>query len=484
MSSLVTVPADWYLNLRKQFGMAPLYVERAHAKQKAFILDEAPRSAALCGRRGGKTRALAPKLLRAIEKRPGERAVYITLTRSRSRQIMWDGALERMAKELRLPIELRTRDGQLMVEHENGSSIWLAGCSNKAEIDKFRGEGYVAAAIDEAMAFPEWLENLIEDALTPALGDFNGPLILAGTASPLCAGYFYEVTSGLKAGWSTHHWDCRSNPYLADGEGGQDMFDGARIRYGEDSPTFRREWIGEWVDDPEALVYPLRWPHNGFTAQAGNPYGLPEGSYTFGLGVDIGFSEESTAFVLAAARRGTGEVYILRAWTRSRLTPVALAAHVAALRDKHKQEAPGAGLSVVMDEGALGKGYAEQARELGVHCEAAEKTRKRAYQEYVRGLISNGAVKVNWSECKPLIDETQKLEFDPETNEESEAYRRHCSDAFLYVVRKLFPRYDPKNDEPEPGSPEALRLEMERHKKKLAKELAKKNGPRNWKEAA
>lgn len=488
MSATVPVSAAAYRKLRASLGLPPLYISRLHERQRAFVGDTQRRTTAFCGRRGGKTRGLASKLLQIAEAKPGKRAVYITLTRARSRQIMWDGALEPMKAEMGLPIELKTRDNQLMVEHENGSSIWLAGCANKNEIDKFRGEGYVAAAIDEAMAFPEWIEELIEDALWPALGDYAGPLMLAGTAAPLCAGYFYEVTSGLREGFANHHWDCRSNPYLLDGQGGQEMYDEALHRLGPEHPTFLREWCGQWVDDPESLVYPLTWPRNGWTPVPGDdrPYGLPDGEYTYGLGVDIGFGEGSTAFVLAAARRGYGEVYLIKAWTRSRLTPVALAAHVAAIRDEHTKEAH-RGLTIVMDEGALGKGYAEQARELGVSCKAAEKKHKRAYQEYVRGLILSGHVLAHSQQCEALREETTKLAFDPETGEEDEAYRRHCSDAMLYICRELFPRYDPKHEDPPPGTPEAIRLEMARYKKKFAKELARKRaGTRveRWLEAA
>lgn len=474
--STIPVSAAWYLDFRKKHGLQPLYLERMHEKQRAFATDKARRASGRCGRRAGKTRGVAGRLLNMAESHPGERSVYITLTRSRSRQIMWDGALERMMKEMRLPLQMKTRDGQLMVEHVNGSSIWLAGCDNKSEIDKFRGERFACAAIDEAQAFPDWIESLVEDALWPALGDLRGPLALTGTPSATCAGYFFEVTTGLREGYSIHHWDCRSNPYLADAE---ELFADALARYGTpDHPTFKREWLGEWVDDPEALVYPIRWQENSWTPETLNPYGLPDGDYTYGLGVDIGFGEGSTAFVFAAARRGTGQVYLLRAWVRSRLTPTALAAHVAAVRDQHAKET-GKGLTIVMDEGALGKGYAQQARELGVACEAAEKSHKRSYQEYVRGLIMAGQLKCHFGECAELLDETRKLQFDPETNEEDEAYRRHVCDAMLYICRRLFPRYDPKHNDPPPGTPEALRLEMERHKIKFAKELARKQRERS-----
>lgn len=471
VNATVSIPAASYHAFRKRHGLDPLFVQRTHPKQKAFIRDKTRRKTGLCGRRSGKTRGIAGALLDCAERHPGERSVYITLTRSRSRQIMWDGALQRMRREMGLAFDLKTRDGQLMVEFPNGSSIWLAGCDNKTEIDKFRGERFAMAAIDEAQAFPDWIELLIEDALWPALADLRSPLVMTGTPAPLCVGYFYEATSGLRPGVSSHHWDCRDNTFLPDPV---ELLEEELERFGRpDHPTFRREWLGEWVDDPEALVYPIKHEANAWTPNSANAYGLPDGEYRFGLGVDIGFGEGSTAFVLAAERRGSGEVYILKSWTRSRLVPTALAAHVGAIRDKHRRDT-GRGLEIVMDEGALGKGYAEQARQLGVQCEPAEKNHKRAYQEYVRGLITAGSVKVHFGQCGELLEETRKLQFDPETGLEDEAYKRHAADAFLYITRRLFPRYDPKQNKPDPNTPEGQRAALAERKEKVARELKRK----------
>jgi hypothetical protein len=467
MSAAVSLPASLYASLLLANGKAAprRFLDALGPQQGLFVADRCKRKVARCGRRAGKSYGLTAWFLDGMEASPGSRSLYVTLTRPKARQIMWDNAFQRLRREFKLPLRLATRDGQLMVEHDNGSSLWLAGCDNKSEIDKFRGEPFRRAAIDECQAFPEYLQELIEDSIEPALMDLQGELALTGTPSPTLAGYFYEASTGQIPGYSSHHWTVLNNPFLPHAaEFLKELRE--RNRWDDKNPTLLREWYGEWVEDLEALIYPFTYESNSWLPEGSAPYGLPPGEYVFGMGVDLGFSESSTAFCLVAKRQGTGEVYILKAYTRSRLIPTALAAHVQGVREKVR-ELTGQGLQVVVDEGALGKGYAEQMRVMGVMCEPAQKSEKRTYQEFVGGLVRMGSAKVDFGSCRELIDEARKLQFDAETGKEDERYRRHCCDAMLYIIRHLVPRYDPQLNPPVPGSTEAINLELKKHKEGL-----------------
>lgn len=472
------VPALALATLMNATGGTAAYVADLHEKQAAFVADPSKRKAAQCTRRAGKSHGIAAWHLQGLEQCPGERSVYITLSRARGRQILWDGALSRMRERYQLPIRTVQRDGQLMVEHENGSSLWIAGCDDRSQIEKFRGERYYRVSIDEAQAFPDWIESLIQDALVPALMDLNGELLLAGTPGPLSSGYFFEATTGLRP-FSVHRWSMLDNPHLPFAA---EFLEERRQELGEDSPTFKREYQGIWAFDLNALVYPFThgtnsWAPGQLDGAEGQAdfYGLPEGEYSFGLGIDLGFGERSTAFVLGAVRRGSGKLYLLKAYTRSRMLPTAIAAHVKALREKISSET-GSGLRVVVDEGALGKGYAEQMRSLGVGCEPAQKTHKRAYQEYVQGLILGGAVQMHFGECLELVEEARKLQFDPETGLEDERNRRHCADAFLYLARAMLPRYEPERMGPREGTVEWIAQQTREEKARVVAERGKKKG--------
>jgi hypothetical protein len=498
LTAAITLPRRVARAVRKLLSQGGLrgHIDDCHPKQLALVQDPRKRIAVQGGRRGGKSQALGRRLLAACEKHPGETAVYITLTRGRARDILWDKCLSRLNRQHGLGLKLVQRE-DLFIECPNGSRIWLVGVDDKGQVDKLRGGFFSEVVIDEAMAMPEYLRELVEEACEPALMDLRGALVVAGTPSPVMAGYFWEVTSGGNpdiAQWPLHRFTILDNPYLP--HGAEDLAEKLEKDYcgNAQHPTYRREWLGEWVEDLGALVYPFTYERNCWEPVGSEMFGLPPGDYTFGLGVDVGFSERSTAFTLGALRRGTGQIYLLRSYTRSRLIPTALAAHCQAIREevarvtKSLEMPKGQGLTIVVDEGALGKGFAEQMREMGVGCEAAEKSEKRAYQEYVGGLIRSSSppyqsdagaweggfgVLVNYRECAELIEEARKLQFDEETGKESDLYRKHCADSALYLVRKMMPRYDPKEAEPEPGSPEAIRREMAKVKEDLIKKRQK-----------
>jgi hypothetical protein len=251
----------------------------------------------------------------------------------------------------------------------------------------------------------------------------------------------------------------RDNPFIGDVENELALVL-ANFGNNPEHPSYRREYLGEWVEDIGALVYPFTWDANSWTPEGEGPYALPPGEYTFGLGIDLGYGENSTAFVFGAKRVDAGQVFILKAYTKSRMTALEVAAHVTTLREQHKA-LTGQGMRVIVDEGGLGKGYSDQMSQMGIGCEAAVKPEKRAYQDYVSGLIQSHAVKVHFAKCQPLIDEARKLQFDAETGKEDERYLNHACDAFLYLTRAFFPRHKAEQHGPQ-LDPGTLEMKKER----------------------
>lgn len=452
--------------LRRAAGRVPRFVEDCHDRQRSFVEDPSRYKAALCARRAGKSYGVAAWLLAGAHQHPGQRSVYITLSRSKAYEII-GSALKFYSHKYDLGIQIRGVEGSLNVCLPNGHRIWLAGCSDKSEIEKFRGEALTRAVVDEAQAFGDYLKSLVDDALTPALLDARGDLALIGTPGPVCAGYFYDVTEGRTPGvapWPTHRWTALDNSFIP--HAAQELED-IRVRNGwtVDHPTYKRESLGLWVNDANQIIYPLEPNENSYST-------LPEGRYSYALGVDIGFTRCS-AFVVMALRRPQQELYCLEATKVPGLLPQDLVTHVKGIQDRYKAE--GISLPVIVDEGGLGVGYAETMRFHGLGAIAAEKQGKRNAQEWLRGTVIARRCKFNWTQTQPLIRECATLAFG-EDQEEDERFERDACDAFLYASRFLCPSMGKEPEPPPPayGTQQYWRQQMAAQKAKAAQAGTKK----------
>jgi hypothetical protein len=436
--------------------------------QREFVRARHQRRAAVTSRRAGKSHGIGCWLLDGAEERPGGSSCFIALTRNSARQIMWK-ALQQLNRRHELKLQFKTEDGQLYVVHPNEHTIWISGCPDRSEIEKYRGQAFDRVAVDEAQALAGYLGELVEDVLDPTLLDRQGQIALTGTPGPVCAGYFHCVTTGggEYAPWPTYNWTVLHNSSIPHAG---TWLEAKRLanRWELDNPTYRREWLGEWVNDSGALVYPFSRALNQWDGV------LPEGEYSYALGVDIGFHPDPCAFVVLACRRGLGELYVLEAEKQTGLIPTAVAARV----EGYKLRYPG--IRVVVDEGALGKGYGAQMRAQGVGCEAADKSQKRAAQEWTRGEILSSALKVDYSRARVLVEECAVLAWDEGGAKEDERFQNHCGDAMLYGARALWPVYRPEENPPVDGSPEWFRAQQAKWKKaEIGRQLAKRQQARS-----
>jgi hypothetical protein len=108
------------------------------------------------------------------------------------------------------------------------------------------------AWIDESQLAPDWFAKLVREAIMPTTLDFLGQVYATGTPGEVADGFFFDACHGSE--WSNgHHWTAAENPFFA----GRDPLREARERFNltEDSITYRREWLGLWIVDPDALVY-------------------------------------------------------------------------------------------------------------------------------------------------------------------------------------------------------------------------------------
>lgn len=418
---------EYLRRLQAELAEEPQYLIDLHPKQRAFVEDPAKFKAAQCSRRAGKSHGAAVWLLEGGRQAPHEMSLYIALSRNNARGIM-EKALRDLERTYNIGLRFFERDNQLMVGMPNGHIIWLAGCKDSLEIEKFRGYKFKRVVIDEAASFGPYLRSLVVDVLTPALLDMDGELALIGTPGVIPTGVFFEVTEGghdtdSLARWPTHKWTVLDNPYVPHAA---EWLENYRItnKWALDHPTYVREWLGEWVRDDGALVYPYD-ARNIFDT-------LPTGrKWRYSIGLDVGY-KDSSAFTVAAWSMGFPEVYIVEAFKEERLIPSKFIAVVERLMKKYDTR------DAVIDSGGIGKGYQEEMfQRWGIYTEPAQKNRKRAFIEVLRGELLSANLKVQPKHAGSLLDEWSRLVWDEDREKPDDRFEDHLADATLYVVRHI-----------------------------------------------
>ena len=77
-----------------------------------------------------------------------------------------------------------------------------------------RGKAFHLVLVDEAAHDEGYLKEALEAAITPALLDYRGKLVLASTPNGL-EGAFWESANIAEKGFAVHHAPSSANPHLA-----------------------------------------------------------------------------------------------------------------------------------------------------------------------------------------------------------------------------------------------------------------------------
>ncbi len=465
--------------LRRRGTLEPSFVAAAFPQQRAFILDPAKEVAACCGRRSGKSMGLAARLLLSAERWPGEMSLYIAQTKNNARQIV-GRALMNMSRIYGLGLVMKEIDTRLHVIHPNGHLIWLAGAKHREAFEDFRGLKFGEVQLDEAQFHGIYLQEAIEESLDNCRIDFGGAMVVSGTPSPLPVGFFHSVTTGLDDDgfgkripqWSTHHWTMAENTFFLNGKGDKARED-VRIKRGwsHDHPTFLREYMGEWVHDSDALVFPYEVPRNIFrypgTVEDPEVHVAPDAPMVKVLGVDLGY-EDATAFVLLGYVPGSPKIYVLKAWKRRHMLAPEIAAHIQAWKQEHRIG------QVVVDASPL-KGYVEEFNQrYGLGVEAAAKQNKMAYAEMLRGDFISGTIKFDPFKTRDVLDELAVLTYNQDRDGFDENFADDAVHALIYAWRAARAYYRPELEGPKPGTPEWLNAQVTQAKTERAKEIKRR----------
>lgn len=481
---------------------------RLFAQQRALIEDPCRRKVLLCGRRAGKTYAMAAALIDRCLRVPGSNCLYGTLTREHAFRLLWDSpktGLKTLDRQLELSLDFNNT--HLTARFPNGSQVRLTGFEHADDLDKHRGEPYDLVAIDEAKSFSaRVLDELLDEVLGAALDENMGTVLLGGTPGPVLAGPFYEASRVLctpnspgrdasgaaltrpyalrkhadwqaVARWSGHRWSARDNK-ARPGLWAAFLETKRAKGWSDDNPIWRREYLGEWVADDSALVYRYDDERNGWDRPEGTetPHGLPEGhEWRTGLSLDPGY-EDATAISVCAWSPTSRDMYVLAAEKWRHLTLAQIARNV---KDYERRYSPEV---VVADPG--GGGLTKLVlqtliEEHGIDLVPADKKgEKRDPITVFNSDLLEGRIRFDRERAAPVIEEMRYLCWDERGKREEEGMPNDAADSVLYLHRWSQHRMGrAPGASPAAGSDEAVAaeqraaLEHARKKRKAAKEL-------------
>jgi len=414
----------------------PNVLESAFEKQKEFIKNKSKQKALFCTRRSAKSFTAGLYLIDEALRNPGCNCLFIGLTRASAKAIIWKDILTII--DSKYGLQASFNQTELTLTLPNGSVISVTGAdADEKEMNKLLGRKFRLVCIDEASMYTIDLRNLVYGVLGPAMVDPNdndesGTICLMGTASDFPRGLFYDITIGQEKGWDLFQWAASDNPHVA--RKWAEALEKIRLErptYME-TPQYKQWYLNQWVVDEEKLVY--RFDLNKNLTKV-IPH-LPHAGWTFVLGVDTGWEDDS-AFVLTAYHTNHPYLLVLKSFHKKKMTFDDVVLKIQEFM-KDSEFAP----HRVIIDGANKQGVESMRHRSSIPFEYADKQDKVTFIELCNNDLIQGNIKIIdnaenrdlWQEMSSLVWVTDgdKIKY---PKKEHPALSNHLCDAFLYSWR-------------------------------------------------
>jgi hypothetical protein len=268
-------------------GQAPLHLLYSHQREVVaeFHATDATEFVFECGRRFGKTAVMVWLAIAFCMRQPNVNVLYVAPTAKQLRRIVRPHLARYLADcPVSIRPEPRWQDNE--IRFQNGSVIYLSGTENQ-NAESLRGIETHLALIDEPGSMAD-LEYLVEDIISPQTLTTDGRIILGGTPPPQPAHDFARIyvprarigNDSVLVQRTVHHAK-HIKPETIERL--------CRKAGGEDSATWRREYLAQDVYDSESSVLPEFDRHKDAIIEARE---RPPWSFKWVSG-DIGFVDLS-----------------------------------------------------------------------------------------------------------------------------------------------------------------------------------------------
>jgi hypothetical protein len=438
-------------------------------EQLALYDDPAQFKEAHAGRRGGKSDGM-PKssAMDALDAKLNEVVIIAAETLKKSRALHWAN-LNAVVNEFKLPLVPNGQDATWT--NPQGGCIRFLGLNDAAAVEEIRGFKVLAFRLDESASLAAHLPRLVESVLEPALGDLSGQATFYGTPSVTRAGPWFDICVGEESHkWSHHHWDVRQNPHFWVGKGGGEAWLRSvleRNAWTWEDATFQREYLGKFVDDPDAMVVAYKHARDSIDA-------LPPGysrDWPHVAGVDVGHDDAFAVVVLTMSPTKPERRYVIAAEQQAKLTNDGMADMLERIVRQYGCQ------SVVCDPGGGGKAFyvtfsRKYADKLGINVRGAVKE-AGSVVESVRWLNTElrcERLKVLCPDARPLASEWQTLPWKDEFRQEPHpGYPNHLHDATRYALSETI-AWQPKDGPAILNDTDKLEAEIRRQLDSKAKQ--------------
>ena len=428
-------------------------------QQLAFVQDPAQFKTLVTPRRAGKSMGDSFALLSCAMENPGSIGLYLTLSRTDAKRIIWPTITELNST---LGLGAKPNESDLSLTFPNKSIVYLSGAKDRKEMNKRRGLPLRKVIVDEAQNFSEMLKELVDEVLVPSTFDTGGDISLTGTPSPVPVGYFYDASSS--SAWSHHSWQMEDNPWIKikTGKTAAQVIAAECKRRGVavDDPTIQRECFGRWVLDRDSLVFRYDPGLNNYeTLSAG-------GKWEYVLGVDIGF-HDADAIAVLGWHSSSPALFLVEEVIATKQGITELASSIEKLIKTYDP------MRIVMDTGGLGKKIAEELRKrYSIPIIAAEKTRKFEFIELLNDALRTSKFKAKTS--SRFANDCMLVEWDRKGDKPKikDLFHSDICDAVLYAFREaLHWLHVPEVTTPKVGSPQWLKEQEEELERQLEERL-------------
>lgn len=342
----------------------------------------------------------------------------------------------------------------------SGATLTFGHVQHETDRYNYQGGEYQFIGFDELTQFPEGVYLYMHSRTRRVEGHPVTPRVRAAS-NPGGVGHDWVKARFVEPGDPARPFvpsRIEDNPHLDQ--------DGYRRALGSlDEITRMQLEAGVWVRDDRGLIYPVG-PRNLVSASPPR-----DASWRYVLAVDLGASEREATTAIAVLGWSVdvpGRVYVLESEATHNTTAEVFSERYSALRTVY-----GSFVHVVMDEGGLGKLYAEELRRrFAIPVQPAEKQGKLGFRRLLRGAIERAEFLIVEPACRGLVAEMRSLPWNEAGTDAEEGFADHESDAVAYGWRAcLAYAAKAKPAEPAKGSPEWFREEerkqLERERKAL-----------------